>query len=51
MVFMMTIFALYSWETALNISLDASFDNMQEWEGNTGESREVNSAEAYINKW
>jgi hypothetical protein len=27
------IFALYSWEMALNVGLDVSFGNMWDWEG------------------
>jgi hypothetical protein len=37
-----------SQETAINASLDVSFDNMQEWEINTGESREIYSTNAYV---
>jgi hypothetical protein len=27
----LTIYVCYSWETALNVGLDASFDNMYVW--------------------
>jgi hypothetical protein len=38
----------YSWEIALNVDLDVSFDNMQEWKGIRGQNKgEVNSKKVY----
>jgi hypothetical protein len=38
----------YSWEMALNVGLDASLDNMQDWKGIREKAGEVNSTKAYI---
>jgi hypothetical protein len=38
----------YSWEIALNVGLDVSFDNMQDWKGIREKAGEVNSTEVYI---
>jgi hypothetical protein len=38
----------YSWEMALNIDLDVSFDNMQDWKGIGQKAGEVNNTEGYI---
>jgi hypothetical protein len=38
------ISAYYSWELALKVGLDASFDNMWDWEGILEETGEVNSS-------
>lgn len=39
-------FSCCSWETALNFSLDVSFDNMRGWKRIQEEAGEVNSMEA-----
>jgi hypothetical protein len=39
----MTISACYSWEMALNVGRDISFDNMWEWKGIRDKAGEVNS--------
>jgi hypothetical protein len=44
----LTIYACYSWEIALNIGPDASFNNMQDWKGIPEKAREVTSMKASI---
>jgi hypothetical protein len=44
----LSTWACYSWEMALNVGLDVSFDNMEEWKGIRNKAVEVNSTETYI---
>jgi hypothetical protein len=37
----LNVYACYSWETALNVGLDVSFDSMQDWKGIWMEAGEV----------
>lgn len=38
----------YTWEVALNVGLDSSFDNLYSRKGIREKTRDVNSAKAYI---
>jgi hypothetical protein len=42
------ICACYSWQIELNIGLDVSFDNEQNWKGTWEKEREVNGKEVYV---
>jgi hypothetical protein len=44
----LTICAYYPWERALNVGLDASFDNIKEWKRIREKSREVDSTKNYV---
>jgi hypothetical protein len=42
------ICACYSWEMALNVGLDTSFVNTQDWKGIRKKAGEVNSTTTYV---
>jgi hypothetical protein len=43
----LTTFVCYSWEMALNVDLDVSFNSVQDWKGILEKRGEVNSMKAY----
>jgi hypothetical protein len=47
--FFFSIYECYSWDMALNFSLDVSFDNMEDWKG-IPEKVEVNITKAGVTR-
>lgn len=44
----LTVCACYSWEMSLNVSLDASFDNVQDCKGIQENAGQVNDMKVYV---